>query len=332
MAVTHSSRCKQLINIALILLGFLGVAPRSQAPVSGRSVLKAESVRVVVPVTVTHPGGEMIPGLRRENFRLFVHDVEITQFQFLHNTDLPAVIGYVFDHSSRAVMSRFSWNKQVIQALIHQFGFEDVFFLGTYGTRYAEVQKPTSDRLEILETLSNLHPYMFASEESFWSFFKKDIRDYSKRSGAPVNKTAIALDHALYSLADYNLPKKALVLVSDGDENLSDITLNHVQRYGVPIYSLYFTGSGVGGQSLFKRGSILRTVSRETGGAVFEQLESSDPADVGRRISMVIRNQYLISFEPAGSLNRTKTHPIRLVLDQAGANLVYRKSFRFVKE
>jgi len=332
MTGTPPKRFKRHINIALILLGLLATAIRPQEPAAGSSVVKAESVRVVVPVTVTATDGEMITGLRKENFRLYVRNAEITRFQFLHNTDLPLVIGYVFDHSSRSVMNRFSWNKQVVQSLIHQFGFEDVFFLGTYGTQYAEVQKPTSDRLEILATLSNLHPYMFSSQESIWSFFTKDIRDYSKRKGAPVNKTAIALDHALYSLAGYDLPKKALILVSDGDENLSDITLNHVQRYGVPVYALYFSGSGIGGQSLFKRGQILRTVSQETGGCVFENLEDADPHEIGRRLSLVIRNQYLISFEPSEHLNRTKTHPIRIVLDRADANVVYRKSFRFVKE
>ena len=113
-------RFKRHINIALILLGLLGTATCPMEQGEGRSVLKAESVRVVVPVTVTGADGEMISGLRKENFRLYVRDAEVTQFQFLHNTDLPIVIGYVFDHSSRLVMNRFSWNKQVVQSLIHQ--------------------------------------------------------------------------------------------------------------------------------------------------------------------------------------------------------------------
>jgi VWFA-related protein len=315
----------------LILLGFMRPAAQTPPP-SGRTVLQAESVRVVVPVTVTDPAGDIVSGLRKDNFKLFVREREVPEFQFLHNSDLPVVIGYVFDHSSRAVMSRFSWNKQVIQALIHQFGFEDVFFIATYGNEYAEVQKPTSDRLEILETLTNLHPYMFTSRESFWSFFKKDVRDYSKNTGPATNKNAIAMDHALYALSGYELPKKALVLASDGDENLSDNTLHHVQRYGVPVYSLFFTGSGFGGQSLFRRGAILRKVSQETGGTVFDQLDGADAAAIGRRIAQVIRSQYLISFEPDPRLKKTDTHAIRLVSAEPGLNLVYRKSFRFVKE
>ncbi len=42
-------------------------------------------------------------------------------------------------------MSRFSWNKQVIQALIHQFGFEDVFFFEPTAPGMPKA-KPTSDR------------------------------------------------------------------------------------------------------------------------------------------------------------------------------------------
>jgi VWFA-related protein len=295
--------------------------------------IKSESIRVTVPITVESAGDESVIGLKREDFRLYVDDVEVKEFQFLHNADLPVSMGVVFDHSSHVVMSHFSWMKLVVRGLIHEFNPEDEFFLATYGYEYAEVQPTTSDRIAIMETLQNLHPYMFGSRESFWSFFKTSVRDWSKQlKSDPPNKTAIALDRSLYSLNLSEHPKKILLLLSDGDENLSNVTLNHIQHYGIPCYFIYFKGTGVGERSLFRRGAILETISRETGGRILTDDGTTDPSVIGQRIAAWVRNQYLIGFEPSPDLARDKTHTIRIEVKLPAAQLYYRKSFRFMKE
>lgn len=319
--------------LALCLQGGLQVDPRCSASENPADKIKTESIRVAVPISVQFEDAEPVTGLKKEDFALFVDKSPVGDFQFLHNADIPVFMGVVFDHSSTAVIGHFGWMKEMIRGLIHQFSPEDRFFLATYGYDYVNVQPPTSDRIEIMETLNNLHPQMFSTHASFWDFFKTGPQDLTKElKSDPPNKTAIGLDRSLHSLEQAENPKKVLLLFSDGDENLSDITLHHVQRYGYPCYFIYFNGSGFGQRSLFRRGEMLKTVARETGGGVITPAKTDDPSVVGRKISEWIRNQYLIGFEPSAELDRNKTHSIGVTVNRPAAKLYYRKSFRFVKE
>lgn len=326
---------KKIVSGLLVLCLQLGIQDglRCQQAQTPTGKIQTESIRVVVPISVQTENAEPVAGLKKEDFALFVDKAPVGEFQFLHNADIPVFMGVVFDHSSSAVIGHFGWMKDLIRGLIHEFSPEDRFFLATYGYNYVNLQPPTSDRIEIMETLNNLYPQMFSTKTSFWEFFKTGPQDLTKKlKSDPPNKTAIALDRALHALEQTDNPKKVLLVFSDGDENLSKITLHHVQRYGYPCYFIYFKGSGFGQRSLFRRGEMLKTIARETGGGVISPAKSDDPSVVGRTISEWIRNQYLIGFEPSSNLDRDKTHAIVVTVDRPATQLYYRKSFRFVKE
>jgi len=300
--------------------------------ISTGKVIRTEIQRVVVPVSVFTLGGETVGELTRDDFKLFVDECEIEEFQLLYDVQMPTVITVVFDHSSSSVQKNWSWTKSFIRELIHHLTTEDVFSLATYGWKYDRICGPTSDRIEIMERLDNLYPELFFKKSSFWDFLKRDVRDMGKQEQLPGNKTAIALDLSLTDMLRQPHPKKYLILISDGDENLSKITLNHVQSYGIPIYSIFFSGSGFGRHSLFRRGSLLRTISEETGGVVFKKTKTMDPASVAGETARMIRNHYLLSFSPSDELNRNKTHSIRVVLNRSNVRTNFRRSFRFSKE
>ena len=321
------------LMISHLLAWSMARADETPAPAPTR--IQSATERVVVPVMVFSGPDDYLEGLKREDFQLFVGRKEVVEFQLLHNVDLPVQATVVFDHSSRQLISRFGWIKAFIHGLIHDFNYEDVFSLATFGYQYAVVQPPTDDRYEISETLNNLHPRMFASERSIWEYFKRDVRSMSRelgQGGAPPNKTAIALDHSLSDLSRSESPKRILILISDGDENLSKITLDHVRHWGIPIYAVYFPGSGIGERSLFRRGENLEKLAAETGGKVFNVSSVIEPEPIGRRIAYLVRNQYLISFEPGADLSRTKTHPLKVAVRQPETRIDFRKSFRFSHE
>jgi len=329
-------------DISFILAGLLlclswnGPAPlaaETSAPPASR--IQSATERVVVPVMVFSGPDDFLTGLRREDFQLFVDRKEIKDFQFLHNLDLPVQATVVFDHSSSQLMSRLGWIKAFIHGLIHDFNYEDLFSLATFGYQYAVLQAPTTDRYQISELLTNLHPRMFASERSIWEYFKRDVRTLSQtldEGGPPPNKTAIALDHSLSELSRSELPKKILILISDGDENLSGITMDHVRPWGIPVYAVYFPGSGIGARSLLRRGEILEKLTSESGGKLFQISSVIEPEPIGRKIAFLVRNQYLISFEPGSELSRAKTHPLKVSVRRPEVRIDFRKSFRFTHE
>jgi hypothetical protein len=227
--------------------------------------------------------------------------------------------------------------KSYLKEFIHRLTPQDTFVLAAFGWRYQVICGPTSDRGEIMETLDNLYPELYVTRSGFWDSLKhqlkRDIRDMGKGGQeVPPNKTAIALDRTIFTLADETNPKKYIVLVSDGDENLSKVTLNHLQKAGVPVFSIFLPGSGFGRQSLFRRGAFLETVAEETGGVVFRKTSTLQSNLVARQTADMIRNHYLISFTPSGDLARDDTHRIRVEIDRTNIRTDYRRSFRFIRE
>lgn len=295
--------------------------------------IRAEAERVVVPVTVTGADGKVVRGLRQADFKLYVDGKEVRDFLFLDDQDAPATVGVLIDRSSVAVGRQIPWVRNFLEGFFHRTDRKDSLFLATYGLEWEVIVPATSDRSTLMGAIYNLDPVMFRDAKTKWAGKPGETRSYSPfNRGFPPNKTAIALDRALYELARAQTPRKAILLVSDGDENLSKVTLNHIQYFGVPVYTLYAEGSGFGERSLFRRGAMVKRLSLESGGARVTTGEGDNPVDAGKGIADLVRNQYLISFVPDESLKRSKTHTVLVRHSREDLTLSYRRSFRFVRE
>ncbi|MBN2433545.1 MAG: VWA domain-containing protein [Acidobacteria bacterium] len=299
--------------------------------------IRTETQRVVVPVAVFSRAGEVLDDLDTADFRLFVDDRTVPDFGLQFDRQMPAVVHVLVDFSSSQIQDKWPWVKSFLKAMIHRLTPRDTFVLAGYGWRYQVICGPTTDRAEIMETLDNLYPELYVPRHGLWDSIKqqlkRDVRDTGKGGQqVPLNKTAIALDKTMFALADETNPKKYIILVSDGDENLSKVTLNHLQKAGVPVFSVYLSGSGFGRHSLFRRGAFLQTIAEETGGVVFRKTSTLQPDLVARQTADMMRNHYLISFTPAGDLARDDTHRIRVEVDRPNIRTDYRRSFRFSRE
>lgn len=296
------------------------------------ATLSAETFQVVVPVTVLGGSADQ-PPLNKQDFRLLENGREVGQFTLIREESTPITVAFVYDRSSKPVTSRAAWLRGLVQAIVHKMGRGDAFMLASYGKDFKVVLQPTSQRDKILEAIRNLDPSLLEKDPPPWKDWKSSPADRAKgQKGVPINKTAIAIDNSLYELARTPTPKKALVLISDGDENLAKTTFRHVQRYGIPIFSIGFTGIGLGGNTLFRRGEILRRIAKETGGEWIPGDGGSDPAETGEKLVRLLRSQYLITFNPSPGLDKGKTHSIRVEVSRPGVEIRYRRSFRFTKD
>lgn len=301
------------------------------------ATIRTETRRVVVPVAVFSRAGEVLDDLDATDFRLFVDDRAVPEFGLQFDREMPAVVHVLVDFSSSQIQDKWPWVKSFLKAMIHRLTPRDTFVLAGYGWRYQVICGPTADRTEIMETLDNLYPELYVPRHGLWDTLKhqlkRDVREMGKGGQhVPPNKTAIALDKTMFALAEEDSPKKYIILVSDGDENLSEVTLNHLQKAGAPVFSIYLSGSGFGRHSLFRRGKFLQTVAEETGGVVFRKTDTLQADLVARQTADMMRNHYLISFTPDGELARDDTHSIRVEVDRTNIRIDYRRSFRFSRE
>lgn len=323
--------------LALVVCPSLHAAePVPAAPMSPDgarpAVVRAETWRVVVPVSVFLPDEEAATGLAASDFRLRVDGREVKEFSFSSDSQAPFILMASWDASSKTVMRHLPWIRGVVEALAFGLSSDNQLGLSAYGAAYRVLLEPTGDRTALLERFRNLSEAVDPTATGFWSVKLESILGREMKRSAPPNRTAIAMDHGLYDLAGRNLAKKALLLFSDGDENLSHITLRHVQRYGVPVFAVCFGNGKMGWRSFTRRGAILEKVAEESGGAVLDFHDGDDPAEVGRRIARLIQNQYLLSFRPAESLRDEKSHEVEVEVARPGTRLAYRRAFRYTRD
>jgi len=115
-------------------------------------------------------------------------------------------------------------------------------------------------------------------------------------------RMGLAVDLALIKLRDARNKKKALLLFSAGRDIAGPATLDHISKFGFPVYSIGMPGSSGATGTLDKlknlnlRGSALKVYSEHSGGeAVFVQSASEAEAAIAR-ICLQMKNQYRLDY------------------------------------
>jgi VWFA-related protein len=151
---------------------------------------------------------------------------------------------------------------------------------------------------------------------------------------------------AVYLASDELMQKqqgrKALILLTDGDDRGSKTSLEHAiestQRADTLVYCIYFKGEEGGGfsQPTFGRGGwnrggvgrsprspypqeqhengkkVLERMARETGGRLFEVSKKQSIDQIYSEIQQELRNQYSIGYTPDRSGSAASYHKIQL--------------------
>ncbi len=115
-------------------------------------------------------------------------------------------------------------------------------------------------------------------------------------------RMGLAVDLALIKLRDAHNQRRALIFFSAGKDIAGPATLDHISRFGHPIYAVGLGGAGgVGGtldklKNLNLRGSALRVYAEHSGGdARFVETGAEADAALGDFCSQV-KNQYRVEY------------------------------------
>lgn len=114
--------------------------------------------------------------------------------------------------------------------------------------------------------------------------------------------------------------RRVLVLISDGDDNMSfemlGSTIEVAQRAEVAIYTISTNTSGFFGMSAPKNDKLLKRLAEETGGRAFFPGKIDEMAINFQDISIELRNQYSLAYRSTnkqrdGSFRRIQINTIR---------------------
>lgn len=241
---------------------------------------------VVMNVRVVDKNGQSIHGLSKENFEIR-EDGKRQSLDLFIGQESPATIGLVLDASA----SMNSKHADVQAAAL----------------RFIQSGRPR-DQIFVLYFNDRLH----------WPLtqpaFTDDIRllEHALAWNGVGGRTALydALASALGHSKRGEWEKRALVVLSDGGDNASSETLDHVlklaQESNVTIYTIgLFDPLAVGSNR-----SVLQKLAKLTGGDAHLPRTVEELAPVWDEISHGIRSQYTLGYRPAAASLDGKFHEI----------------------
>jgi Ca-activated chloride channel family protein len=250
---------------------------------------------VVVGVTVTDPYDRIVTGLDKSNFEVF--DEKVSQeIQTFSTEDVPISVGMIFD-ASGSMSDKIEKSKEAALQFFKTSNPEDEFMLIQFNER----------------------PDLISA---FTSKFEKlqDRLLFVKSGGRTALLDAIYL--GLNEMKKARSTRKALLVISDGGDNHSRYTENEIKRavresdtqiFAVavlePLASRNRTPEEAAGPSLL---SDLATVS---GGRMFSVEDASELPDIAEKISIELRNEYVIGYKPSNLVRDGRWRRIKVKLD-----------------
>lgn len=252
-------------------------------------VIRVESALVPIPASITDAQGRAVTTLKLEDFSLEIDGkpAEITDLS--RSTNTPVRLALLFDNSSSVRIAREFEKKAAIR-----------FF--------RQVIRPEKDLVAL---------FSVASTTELEQPLTKDVGSLIRAIelfDEPAGGTQL-LDGIIQAAEYLNSSegRRIIVIVSDGEDNLSDSTLeqtvraaqlNNCQIYVVKttdFENIKRTGERIGNANVIFLAAEKRMqeLVRQTGGAVYSPVDERELDAAFARISAELSQQYILSYYPA---------------------------------
>ncbi|HTW59116.1 MAG TPA: VWA domain-containing protein [Terriglobales bacterium] len=259
----------------------------------GSFVFKKQVEEVVLHATVVDDDQRLVAHLDRSAFSVFEdgRPQTITSFR---REDVPVEIGVVIDNSGSMRDKREKVNEAVLNLIRASNPSDEVFVVNFSAKSYLD-QDFTSD-IHLLERA--LHQTTMQGSTALYDAVVASARHLESNS---------------------RLEKKVLLLITDGQDNMSEETLQEATRElqrpnGPVLYAIGLTGGEMQAQGR----DALEELARATGGAAFFPAGLDQVEDVTRSLAHDIRNQYIIAYRPQDADMGAGYHPIQVEAREAG--------------
>jgi VWFA-related protein len=245
-----------------------------EAPTIHRTV---NEVNVVFTVTDKH--NRYIKDLSKNDFNVIDDEKAVDDIRsFRRETDLPLQVGLLID-ASNSIRDRFKFEQESAIEFLNQTirpKYDQAFVVG-FDTEF-EVTQDFTDSTEALS---------------------KGVRALRPGGGTAMYDAIYrTCREKLLKSAQTSEVRRAIILVSDGEDNYSRVTrdesIEMALRANVIVYTIStnFPSGGDGDK-------VLQRIADATGGRAFQPFQLSDVANAFARIQDDLRSQYALSYRPA---------------------------------
>src|SRR5712691_3180977 len=279
---------KTIFAIALFLSSLVLLAQdRSQPQKSDKDkgyTLSVETLEVQLPISVLDKEGRPVDGLTKDHFQIFEDKIAQTIKTFKHE-DIPLSLGLIIDNSGSMRNKRERVNSAALAFVRESNPDDETFIVNFDDSAYLE-QDFTGSIGDLVDALDNI-----------------DARGET------------ALYDAIYLSADHvksgKRDKKALLLITDGEDNVSKYGINKViealKQSKVTLYCIGLLEEDDQRGGLFKKPPSkkakedLQKFAAITGGKSFFPKDINEVEELVKTIAHDIRNHYTVTYTPSNA-------------------------------
>lgn len=243
---------------------------------SGAFIIRKKVEEVTLHATVVDERQRLVTNLDKTAFTVF-EDGQPQQITSFGRSDVPVSVGILIDNSGSMREKRPSVNQAALN-LVRASNPQDEVFIVNF----------------------NEEPYLDQDFTNNIDLMKEALERVASRGGTAMYDALVAASDHLRKSA--KLDKKALLVITDGEDNSSRETLEAAIRRlavdgGPTVYTIGLLNEEEKGSA--KRAKrALRLIAEQTGGVSFFPENYTDVDNITRQVAHDIRNQYTIGYKP----------------------------------
>jgi Ca-activated chloride channel family protein len=244
--------------------------------------LKVDVPVVLVSATVSDTKGRLVAGLERQHFRIWEDDVE-QRVEYFSLEDMPLSVGLVFD-ATGSMAEKLPIARDAATAFLKTSNPRDEYFLIEFSDEPKLVQDFTTD-------VSRLQRRLFST--------------YAQGLTPLFDAVHLGLE----KITSGKNTKKALLVITDGEDNHSRYTFADIREFTrqqeAQIYAIGLVNSRIGQMTI-------RDLIETTGGRAFFPSSPDQMEDICTRIAIELKNQYLLGYRSKNEARDGKWRQIRV--------------------
>jgi len=254
------------------------------------STLKIDVELVLVNATVTDQLNRYVSGLEAEHFQIWEDKLE-QKIEYFSAEDVPISVGVIFDVSG-SMKDKISTARQAAQTFLKSGNPDDEYFLVEFANRPELMADFTTDITKLQSKL---------------------IITPAKGMTAMYDSVYLGLE----KLKDGSNPKKALLLITDGEDNRSRYTFQNVKEFvkeqDVQIYGIGIVDDWNSQLSAGRTGrALIEELAELTGGRAFFPDSVYDLEDITTKIAVELKNQYVVGYHSTNEAKDGKWRKLRM--------------------
>lgn len=287
----RSALCAVFASSILLVVAQLASSQEIKVQrVAGDEQVIVNTDLVTLNVSVTDSSGLAVPGLDKSAFTIFDNKVP-QEISFFSDEDAPASVAVIFDTSGSMSGGKITRAKEALAHFIQTGHDRDEYFLIDFNSQARLLLDRTRDGDALLNKLTYMQP-----------------------RGQTALYDAVYLGIEKVTRGAYQ--KRAILLLSDGEDNDSRYSFNELRRRlqesGAIVYAIGVTEEFLPRKGRLDGRGTLEKLASVSGGKAFFPNSTSEMIEAFERIALELRHLYSIGYRPENFAGDGQWHRLKV--------------------